>query len=328
MNQKTHKKILKIRYGLFDKYSNNNILAAISGGQDSIYLIETIERIRKELLFTDNIKIKTSYIYIDHQWRKDSYRHIIHLTNYIKSIGNKIAIYQLSNKIKSEQQSRTYRYHIIIMYAVEHRFDLVVTGHNQTDKIETFLYNLFRGCGTEGTTSLVIGSRINNITYLNRPLLNLNRNQIYWYCKKFRLPIWSDTTNYAYKVSRNRTRYELLPYLKNYFNQNIENTIYRVLTNYYNDNEYIKKNTIKLYLANIHTKYIAINYTQIIKQDFSIQFKVLQLFISHNVNINMGSKEILGILKKVNTETNDKQIEIKVDVVKMYLLENWIYLAI
>ena len=107
--------------------------------------------------------------------------------------------------------------------------------------------NLIRGTSTHGATSLIKHQKtFMNIHFL-RPLIQINRHYIYFICKKLCLPIWSDSSNLNLNIYRNRIRYELIPYLKNFFNIQIEKNIEKFLNICYEDNEYIKQNVLKLY---------------------------------------------------------------------------------
>nr|YP_009394071.1 tRNA Ile-lysidine synthetase [Rhodomela confervoides]ARW62633.1 tRNA Ile-lysidine synthetase [Rhodomela confervoides] len=287
---------------LFNKiiyqYSINSILLAISGGQDSICLIKLVNEMKKKNTFSK--KLQVSYIYIDHQWKNNSREQIRHVVNYIRSIKEFIEIYQIKKVLISENDCRTHRYHIICQHAIKYKYQLIITGHNQTDKIETFLQNMMRGSGIEGLTSLTLKTKLYENKFLFRPLVNIKREMIYWLCKKFCLPIWSDSTNYIYQIQRNRLRNELLPYIKKYFHNNVENNIKYLLKNYYYDNEYIKQSTIKLYLKIRHNRNLGIKYTEVIKQNFALQLRIIQLFCFHNLQFHLEHKQIIKIIEKIN----------------------------
>nr|YP_009396754.1 tRNA Ile-lysidine synthetase [Ophidocladus simpliciusculus]ARW65940.1 tRNA Ile-lysidine synthetase [Ophidocladus simpliciusculus] len=300
-----------------------SILIAISGGQDSVYLIKLIENIRKNFISGESIKIM--YIYIDHQWRYDSYEQIKHMTNYIKSIKQKISIYQIKDKIISEHRCRINRYHTIFYHAKQHKYEAIITAHTQTDKIETFLQNLIRGCGIEGATSLTRQGKFNKNIYFFRPLIGTTREHILWSCKKFCLPIWSDTTNYIYKIPRNRIRLELIPYIKKYFHITFEKNIIYLLANYSNDNEYIKQNTIRIYLTIINKKYISINRKEIKKHNLAIQFRIIQLFCFHNFLIYLDYKKLIKVIKSINKNLYTK---IQQNIFIFHIYKNWIYVTL
>ena len=305
----------------------NKILVAISGGQDSLYLIKIMENYKYDCHIIKNKRITISYIYIDHQWRLDSYEQVKHIANYIKSFDNNFYVYQFKNSIVSEKICRIHRYYLIIKHAKKNSYDLIITGHSRTDKIETFLHNFLRGRGIEGMTSLVAQIQVNNTIQLSRPLINMSRSNIYWICKKFSLPIWSDTTNYTYSLSRNRIRYELIPYLKKYFHERIENNINYLLYNYYNQHEYIKQNTFKLYINSIHKIYIALNYLQFIGQSFIIQFKIIQLFYIHSLNIHLTHRMVTKIVKGINRKGYRYKLGFKIKNMTLNIDYQWIYMT-
>nr|YP_009122079.1 tRNA(Ile)-lysidine synthase [Choreocolax polysiphoniae]AJH65837.1 tRNA(Ile)-lysidine synthase [Choreocolax polysiphoniae] len=315
---------------LFNKiiyqYSITSILIAISGGQDSICLIKFINHLKEENSF--NQKLKISYIYIDHQWKNNSYKQIKQIINYIKLIKGFITIYQIKKILITENKCRINRYNIICKHALKYNYQLVITGHNQTDKIETFIQNLIRGSGIEGLTSLTLKVKLYRNKLFFRPLLNITREMIYWFCKRFYLPIWSDNTNYIYQIQRNRIRNELLPYIKKYFHHNAENNIKYLLYTYYYDNEYIKQNTIKLYLKNRHNKYISIKYTQIIKQNFTLQLRIIQLFYFHNLQFQIEYKKVIKIIKLINENILNSCIIIKYNFYILQIYKKWLYITI
>nr|QCI04001.1 tRNA Ile-lysidine synthetase [Antithamnionella ternifolia] len=309
------------------KYSLNHIIQTkhkhisilISGGQDSLCLIKIIEDIKKN----SSISLNIQYIYIDHQWRRDSKKQIKHIINYIKSYNSMITIYEIKQLFYSEAQARKLRYQIINYHIYHDNNNLIITGHSLTDKIETFFNNLFRGTSIDGATSLTRSRYINNKIKIIRPLLNLNRYDIQWFCRHFCLPIWSDSTNIEYTIKRNRIRHELIPYLKNYFFAKIESNINQFLNISLIENEYIKQNTIKIYLYIRHQYKIAINYKIIKSQHIAIQKRIIQLFYFHHFNLFLTKTIIKKIIFFINnTSCNHK---ILYNNKTICLNETWIY---
>nr|YP_010904018.1 lysidine synthase [Caulacanthus ustulatus]WCH57269.1 lysidine synthase [Caulacanthus ustulatus] len=274
MNTYLHQKFNTSISKFLTHNSIQSLLIAISGGQDSLCLIKLLETFRKY----HNKLLKITYIYVDHQWKKDSYHQIKHLINIIKNYESQIIIYQLKNITKSEVEARKYRYQIIIQYANLYNYSTILTGHTKTDKIETFWQQILRGTSLDGITSLKEYRKLKNKIYIYRPLLKFDRQEIYWFCRKFYLSIWSDITNYEYKITRNRLRHELIPYIYRYFTQNAESKICQFINISNLDNEYIKQNAIKLYLISRHTTNIALNYKFICQQHQALQIKTLQIF--------------------------------------------------
>nr|YP_009399863.1 tRNA Ile-lysidine synthetase [Tolypiocladia glomerulata]ARW69682.1 tRNA Ile-lysidine synthetase [Tolypiocladia glomerulata] len=303
-----------------------NLLVAISGGQDSVLLMKLINEI-----YTEHEKkiLKISYIYVDHQWKNNSYNQIKHLINYTKSLKQKIAIYQIQKATISENKCREQRYNIIQKHAIKYGFEVILTGHNASDKTETFFNNINRGCGIEGMTSTTITNQINGKILIIKPLINIFKKEIYWLCKKLYLPIWSDNTNYVNEVTRNRIRHELIPYMENFMNNKIEKNILSLLKNYYYENEYIKQSISKMYLKIKHKEKIAINYNILKKQHLILQIKTIQLFCMHNFNTYFENKDIAKIIGNLNNKiyrSNNLIIKKKNFIYKVN--NKWIYIQI
>ena len=299
------------------------ILVSISAGQDSICLIKLLETIKKNFL---NI-LQLQYIYIDHQWKKNSKSQINHIINYLKCSNSSLYIYEIKKECSSETQARIHRYQILFNHAQKNNNNILMTGHNLTDKIETFLQNLFKGTTIDGATSLSEYRKNISNFILFRPLINHSRNEIYWLCKHLYLPIWSDQTNYYYYINRNRLRYELFPYLKNYFSTHIEKNLNSFLHISNIENEYLKQNTIKIYLLISHHKMIAINYKIIKSQHIAIQQRIFQLFSVHHFNQIFTKELIEQIVFTLNLNCLDRSIKIQWNKNKYICIqEKWLYI--
>ena len=85
----------------------------------------------------------------------------------------------------------------------DHDAAAIITAHHQDDVIETSIFNLLRGTGRKGLTSL----RSSN--GLIRPLLGVTKNQIQQYAVEHNLTWREDSTNAQLKYSRNKIRHKL-----------------------------------------------------------------------------------------------------------------------
>lgn len=309
----------QIIYNLTKKHKIVSILVAISGGQDSIVLIKKIENFHyMHSLY--NIE----YIYIDHQWKQDSLKQIEHIINYLKHLNKKLNIYQIKQFTLSEHICRQYRYHIMINHAIISQHTAIITAHTKTDKLETFLLHILRGTSLEGATSLTIHRQLNNYIHIIRPLLHYNRIQLNWFCRYLYLPVWSDITNHNYRIKRNRIRYELIPYLIKYYNNNLESNLNIFLKTCFNDNEYIQKKIIQLYISFSHNQYIALNYADMNKEHTSIKSRLLKLFIYHNFYTILPYKISIQLIKILNNNCLGQTIKWQhLELKKTY---KWLYI--
>nr|YP_009732186.1 hypothetical protein [Gracilaria spinulosa]QHS70685.1 hypothetical protein [Gracilaria spinulosa] len=316
-----HNKFISIILKCQQLSKPTSILIALSGGKDSLCLIKLVE----DFNHVYNYFYSIEYIYIDHQWRDDSRKNIKHLLNYTNLTNNNTYVYQIHRVQMSESTIRRIRYQIIIQHAIKNKIQIIFTGHNQTDQLETFLLNLIRGTGLEGLSSLPLIRRIKHYIQIIRPLIKMNTGDILWFCHKFNLPIWSDKTNFYYSSHRNRVRYELLPYLKAYFCPKIEYNIMNFLNLSSIENEYIKQNAVKLYITSRHAYYIAINYKIIKDQHLALKRRIFYLFFYYNFNKHLNNNIINQLIEYINIK-QQKRIRIIWEQLKINIYKNWIYI--
>ena len=128
--------------------ANQSIVLAVSGGQDSI------------CLFFIFLQLKTqwnwdfSLLYCNHLWQKDSFYTMSHLFKLAYLLNVRIYLTITLQKIFTEQKARNWRFLTFQRITQFYLLNVIVTGHSKSDRIETGLFNIFRGSGTKGVTSL------------------------------------------------------------------------------------------------------------------------------------------------------------------------------
>jgi tRNA(Ile)-lysidine synthase len=297
--------------------SGTSILLGLSGGQDSLCMLKLFMDIQKR--YNLNIGI----INIDHQWRKDTVSNTLHIINVMTSLNIKIYIYGTTPCSYTEEEARNMRYQLFLQAAQKQGYSFIATAHSLNDNIETSLHNIFRGSDLDGLQSLAWGRNIQDKVKLIRPMLNIQRWEIEWFCRYFSLPIWHDVSNLECITDRNRIRQELVPYLKFHFPYNIENQIGKFIEYTYHDCEYIRQNTLKLYLQIKHPCWLALNNYRLINQHRSLQRRVLQLFLLHNTNISLPYILLNRLLRSTNSQSG---IRIKYNHLIVCNNNKWIYI--
>ncbi|MCC3502356.1 MULTISPECIES: tRNA lysidine(34) synthetase TilS [unclassified Microcoleus] len=235
--------------------SNQRLLVAVSGGQDSLCTLKLLLDLQPKWGW--NLAIA----HCDHCWRSDSQSNANHVENLAKNFGISYYLQTASDIPKTEAAARKWRYQALTEVAIAHNYPYIVTGHTASDRAETLLYNLIRGSGADGLSALTwtrpladlrlpildfrLGDsgdnpnfqisadlRSHNLDqtpqskipnpkskiYLVRPLLEITRSQTGQFCQEQKLPIWEDSTNQDLQYARNRIRSQLLPYLETHFN--------------------------------------------------------------------------------------------------------------
>ncbi len=86
---------------------------------------------------------------------------------------------------------------------------IVMTAHNKSDRTESVLMHIFRGCGINGLTGPT--ERDGNIV---RPLIGCMRPEINEYIRIYRVPYSDDATNAESDYARNYIRNKVLPLVR------------------------------------------------------------------------------------------------------------------
>ncbi len=224
---------------LFEK--NHRLLIAVSGGQDSLCLSKLLLDLQAKWDWDLGIA------HCDHRWRADSQANAKHVENLAQSWNVSFYLTITEQPVKTEAAARHWRYQALTAIAQEHKYNCVVTGHTASDRAETLLYNLIRGTGADGMQALTWQRPLADHIWLVRPLLETTRSTTGKFCQDLQLPIWSDITNQDVKYSRNRIRQQLLPYLQDNFNPQVESALAQTAELLQAEVEYLQQISEQLY---------------------------------------------------------------------------------
>ncbi|MEH2316668.1 tRNA lysidine(34) synthetase TilS [Nostoc sp.] len=218
---------------LFER--NQRLLIAVSGGQDSLCLIKLLLDLQSKWGWDLGIA------HCDHRWRSDSQANANHVENLAKTWGISFYLETANQPINSEAAARDWRYQALSAIAQANNYQYIVTGHTASDRAETLLYNLIRGTGADGLQALTWQRPLTTAIMLVRPLLEITRSQTEQFCQEFKLPIWEDSTNQDLQYARNRIRQELIPYLRENFNPQVESALAQTAELLQAEVEYLEK---------------------------------------------------------------------------------------
>lgn len=192
------------------------ILVAVSGGQDSLCLIRLLLDLQPKWGW------ELAIAHCNHRWRNDAESN----AEYVHELATlwQVPYHQATANadVISEAAARDWRYGSLGAIAQQKGYTSVVTGHTGSDRAETLLYNLIRGSGADGLQALTWQRELLPTVQLVRPLLEVWRSETAEFCRERDLHVWQDSTNDDLHYARNRIRQELLPYLKAHFNPQVE----------------------------------------------------------------------------------------------------------
>ncbi len=205
--------------------SNDRVLIGISGGPDSVTLLNVLLSLKKRY------NLSFFIAHLDHMLRgKESDEDVNFVNNLAQELGlpcevkscnlSKIA---LKEHLTLEEAARKYRYKFYLETAKKYKTNKIALGHNADDQAETVLMRFLRGSGLEGLMGIppVRGKII-------RPLIECSRAEIEEYCKENKIGYRVDSSNKEVVYFRNKIRLELLPLLSKDYNKNIKDTMLRL----------------------------------------------------------------------------------------------------
>lgn len=291
-------------FKMLDK--GDRIIVALSGGADSVALLNFLLSIKEEFALT------LMAVHINHNLRGEEsnsderfVRELCAEKNvelFVKSIDiDKIA---RETKVSTELCGRNERYNYFKELST--RFSAkIATAHTASDNTETVLFNLTRGTGLKGMTGI---SPVRE--YIIRPLIYVTRTEVEEYCTVNNYSFVTDSSNLTDDYTRNKIRHNAVPCLKE-INPELDSTILRNSRLFSDYNDYICQQVqIAIskaktdygydadYLCNLHPALLNSVVYRICKDDnIDIEYCHIQLIV--DCLKNSGSVDLQGTKRAV-----------------------------
>ena len=282
----------------------DKIVLGVSGGPDSISMLNILNDIRNENL----IKFDMVVAHIHHGLRENAYLDEKYVENFCGKLN--IPFYVLHANVREQAQKekkgleetgREVRYQFFNQVLEKEKANKIAIAHNNNDSVETVLMNLIRGSGISGLKGIEpkIGIYI-------RPLIQIERADIELYCKEKRLNPRHDESNDENIYTRNKMRNIVIPYIQKELNPNILKTITRLSEIADEEVKYINKQAEKAYIdicieenifeENVYNKEnkstIILDLKKFNSQEKLIQKKVILLSINKLFGTTNGIEKI------------------------------------
>ena len=284
-----------IKYKLIE--SGDKIVLGVSGGPDSISMLNILNEIKEEF------KFEIYVAHVNHMIRKEADEDERYVQKYceknnIQFFVKRADVEQIAKakKLGTEETGRKIRYD----FFEEVDANKIAIAHNKNDKIETIIMNLLRGSSVSGLKGIE-PKRDNK--YI-RPLIECERQEIEQYCEENKLEPRIDKTNFENDYTRNKIRNIVIPYIKKEFNPNIIETIDRLSQVATEESSYIELQAKEVY-------------NKLLIQETENQI-ILNLKEFNKQNKVIKSRIILLAVKKINGGTQGiEKIHIE-DIIKLY----------
>jgi len=197
------------------------ILVGLSGGADSVALLDALALLSHEAGFT------LAAAHLDHGLRPESGEDAAFCAALCEKRGIPLRVGQAAVRERArlegggiEDAARRERHAFLRAVEAEVGAFLIALAHTRDDQAETFFLRLLRGSGRAGLRSM--RTRAGDLW---RPLLGVGRHEVLAHLRQRGLAWREDPTNEDLGFLRNRVRHELIPYIEAHFNPRILSTL-------------------------------------------------------------------------------------------------------
>lgn len=268
------------------------VLMAVSGGQDSLCLGKLLLDLRSKWNW------QLAIAHCDHQWSTDA--GIAVRVSQVASSWQLPFYLKIASHLKeTEAAARKWRYQALIEIAKEQGFNYIVTGHTKSDRAETLLYNLIRGAGGDGLAALTWERALTEEIKLIRPILGVYRRETLEFCQQFELPIWHDLVNENDQYARNRIRRELIPYLQEGFNPQVESSLAQTAELLRADLEYLSIQGHKLYSQATVNEELKLDRLVLRDAPLAMQRRAIRLFLPRVMSRQPNFEQIEAVVNLI-----------------------------
>ncbi len=205
----------------------DKIIVGVSGGADSICLLDVLNFLRHEFSLTlivahvnHGIRIKEAEIEARFVRIK-----AFHMKLPFEQLSVSVPTIAREKNLSIEQAGRNVRNHFFQDLLQKYQVQKIALGHHADDQVETILMRIIRGSGLRG----LIGIPPVRNCFI-RPLIECSRQEVEAYCRRRKIAYCLDSSNREPKYFRNKIRNQLIPLLARQYNPSICNHLLKLQT--------------------------------------------------------------------------------------------------
>jgi tRNA(Ile)-lysidine synthase len=218
-----HAGVAQALRGLGHPSAGERVVVALSGGPDSVALLDVLATLARARGFT------VTAAHLDHALRPDSAEDAAFCVETCARLG--VPLRQERIDVRSrhaaegrgiEEAARIERHAFLRRVKDDLGARWIALAHTRDDQAETVLLRLLRGAGGLGLSAMRVLSGD-----LLRPMLGRSRRDVLDHLAARGLAFREDPTNADLSFARNRVRHELIPYLERHFNPSAREALAR-----------------------------------------------------------------------------------------------------
>ncbi len=205
--------------------TGEHVLAAVSGGSDSMALLHLLCAVRPVL------HCGVSIAHCNFQLRgEESLLDEEHVRREAEKLGLECHVRRFDTQKDArdwrrsiEETARIERYGYFHELISLHGFDKIATGHHVSDNAETMLFNLFRGTSIPGLRGIRAFHG-----HIIRPLLLMHKEDILRYIGEKKIGYRTDASNLGVEPDRNFIRNKVIPLIEERFENKLLPSLQRL----------------------------------------------------------------------------------------------------
>ncbi len=252
------------------------VVAGVSGGPDSVFLLYAIVHLRKRLgleVFVANV---------DHGLRGRASRTDSEFT---RGLAEKLGLICIHTRIEHkkggagkrlsvEEYFRERRYNFFVSACQELRADAIATGHTLDDQAETVMMRILKGSTVKGLSGVAPVGRRAGLKVV-RPLIEMEKEEIVCFLTESGIPYRVDRTNRDEKYLRNAVRLSVMPFLSGY-NPKLKRSLARMADSLREDRAFIESEKRKKALLKKDGSCCVIELKDIVVQPSALRREILR----------------------------------------------------
>jgi tRNA(Ile)-lysidine synthase len=310
--QAYHRKLEKFLRSEADLQGEVEIVVAVSGGVDSIVLLDML------MCLAERLPLHVAVVHFNHRLRgkeseADAYfvretckRY--HIPCYIAWAD--VERFASIQNMSIERAGRELRYKFLEFIAYKRRADAVLTAHTLNDSVETVLMNMLRGSGLAGLAGIPSQRAFGEHTKLARPLLGMKKSELIEYARLRGLSWREDSSNAESPFRRNKVRNELMPLLEKEYSSNIVEVLHRTSQILAGADELVRDSVEhllpSLLVENEAQGYVSVNLAPLRIQKRFLQSEIIRRIVQRRFGVALNFDAVDRILALLNAETGAK----------------------
>jgi len=263
------------------------VLAAVSGGPDSVFLLNALKELKSKLKLK-----KVAVCNLDHGLRADESKED---SAFVGRLASKLGfefhykiidLKKLARKgISTEEAAREERYKFFEEAAEKSGADILATGHTLDDQAETVLMRFIKGSALKGIVGIAPVREFGGLRVI-RPLIEIEKSEIVKYLEDANICYRVDRTNAEPIYFRNVVRSQILPFLEKY-NPKLKRSLFSLAEHLREDFDFIEQAKSKIIgdRSNPKAKRVDVRL-----KDIAIQPRALQKEILRDLLENAGGE--------------------------------------